>query len=121
MIDTITAWFNAVMEWVGALPVQGWAILIGILLGGAVTQWLKRTIPIAILWPSLTKPMQVMVLRCIALVCAFIPTYILWPDDQYEVWAAVSVGFATPVIYRVATVFLYKRFPLLKAKLSGTE
>ncbi len=121
MTEVIGQWLSAVLIWAAAIPVQGWAILLGILLGGVVTQWVKRTIPVALLFPNWSAQMHVVFIRVLALVSAFIPAYIIWPDDQYELWAALAVGFTTPSIYRIASFFAYKRWPELSTKWSGTK
>ena len=121
MTEAIGQWLTAILEWAAAIPVQGWAILFGILFGGIITQWLKRTIPVAVLFPRWPKQMQVIFIRCTALVSAFIPTYIIWPDDQYELWAALAVGFTTPSIYRIISYLAYRRWPDLAVRWSGTE
>lgn len=121
MIETIGKWLSAIMEWASIIPQQGWAILIGIILGGAITQWLKRTFPVGVLFPHLQKEKHVVIIRTIALLCAAVPTYIIWPDDQYEIWAALVIGFATPSIYRALTFFVYKKWPELEVRWSGTK
>lgn len=121
MTEAIGKWIASILEWAQALPPQAWAILLGILFGGVVTQWLKRTFPLAILFPKLQKHWQVMWIRSFALVCSFIPAYIIWPDDQYELWAALAIGFSTPSIYRIGSYFVYRKWPDLEARWSGTS
>jgi hypothetical protein len=121
MIESIGQWIVAVIGWAQQIPDQGWAILLGILFGGIVTQWLKRTLPVKVMFPNWPEHWYVMSLRIVALVAAFIPAYIIWPDDQYEIWAALAIGFATPSIYRILTFFVYKKWPGLEARWSGTE
>jgi len=121
MTEVISKWLASVLEWAEALPVQGWAILLGLLFGFVVTQWVKRTIPMSVLFPDMPKQGHVVILRALALVSAFIPTYILWPPDQYEIWAALAVGFTSPTVYRLISFFTYKKWPALEARWSGTE
>ena len=121
MTQVIGEWLAAILAWAAAIPVQGWAILLGLLGGGVVTQWLKRTVPMSVLFPSWPKQAHVALLRVSALVFAFIPTYMLWPADQYQVWAALAVGFTTPTVYRVISFFVYKRWPQMEARWSGTK
>lgn len=121
MIETIGNWFTALMEWASAMPPQGWAVLLGILLGGAVTQWVKRTFPLSVMFPGLAKQWQVSIIRILAFCSGFIATYILWPDDEYELWASLIVGFATPTVYRVLSYFIFKKWPGMEDRWSGTK
>lgn len=121
MTEAIGNWISSILEWAQALPPQAWAILLGILFGGVVTQWLKRTFPPAIMFPNLDKHSQVAGIRITAFVCSFVPAYIIWPDDVYELWAPLAIGFSTPSIYRIASYFVYKKWPDLEARWSGTS
>lgn len=130
MIDTITQWINALVLWLDTIPPGVLAILTGIVIGGLSTQWLKRTFPPTVLL-GLDEGTAVMVLRILAFVFSAVPTYYMWPTappasvigpdhSDKAIWAALFVGFATPTIYKIATFLLYKRFPKLEERLSGT-
>lgn len=118
MIETIGQWVDAILQWIYMVPREVWAVFIGLTVGGAGTQWLKRTFPATVLFQS--KEMAVMYLRIIAFVLSFLPTYFVW-DGKHAVWVAAAVGFTTPALYKASTFFLYKKFPELKERLSGTD
>jgi len=121
MIEAIGQWLSSILEWAAAIPQQGWAILFGILFGGVITQWIKRTLPIVYMFPSWSKTRQVAVIRTAAFFFSAVPTYIIWPDDMYELWAACAVGFTTPTLYRMGSFFLWRKWPELEKRWSGTE
>lgn len=121
MTETITRWLENILAWAAIIPQEGWAIIIGVILGSAATQWLKRTFPASMLFPTMSKQFHVMWIRVSALFFASVPTYIIWPDNLYEFWAAAVVGFVTPAIYRLCTFMVYKRWPELEDRWSGTE
>jgi len=120
MLETIDQWIKAIAGWLDIIPVQGWAILAGIFIGSMVTQWVKRNFPIKVLFPKCSVVWQKFSIRLLALVCSFAPTYFIWPDDKFRVWAAIAVGFGTPTVYRAFSFFLYRRWPDLRDRLSGT-
>lgn len=121
MIESIGQWIVAIMAWAQQIPDQGWALILGVLFGGVVTQWLKRTIPVKVLFPNWEDHWHVVFLRVTALVSGAVPAYIIWPDDKWEIWAALAIGFTTPTLYRIGTFFVYKKWPGLEARWSGTE
>lgn len=120
MIDSIQAWLDAVLRWTAAIPETGWAVLAGLFIGGMLTQWIKRSVPVGELLPGLSKGMQVFYVRILALVFSFLPTFFLWPDEN-AVWVALAVGVTTPTVYRVCTLALYRRWPHLERTMSGTD
>jgi len=120
MIETITAWFNAALAWAEKMPPEGWAILMGLLIGGAATQWLKRTFPVQVFFPGKSSKFYSTIIRLVAFVCAFIPTYALMPDNEYEIHVAFAVGFACPSFYKGLSFFLYKKWPAMEKRISGT-
>lgn len=120
MLETIDSWVVAIVGWFEIIPVQGWAILAGLFIGAMVTQWIKRNVPIKILFPKMSIQVARLCIRSLALVASFTPTYFIWPADQYRFWAALAVGFGTPFVYRVCTFFCYKKWPTLEARFSGT-
>ena len=122
MIDTINTWFEAILGWFAAVPQPAWAVLVGLFIGGALTQWLKRTFPLSILLPNSSKGFRISVIRVLAFVLAVVPAYILWPaDDIYRVWAALAVGVSAPSTYKLVTFLVYKKWPQLEKVWSGTE
>lgn len=119
-METINNMIASVVAWTDAIPIQGWAIIAGILIGSMSTQWIKRTFPLAILAPKMSAAKQKMHIRMIAFVFSFGPTYFLWPDKN-AIFAALAVGFSTPTVYKIITVLVYKKWPSLRARLSGSE
>ena len=119
MLETIDQWITAIASWMAIIPVQGWAILAGLFIGSVSTQWLKRTFPVGILFPNLKEVHQKMYIRISALLFSFLPTYYIWPDDRYRLWAAIAIGFGTPTVYRVGSFFVYKKWPDLRTRFSG--
>jgi hypothetical protein len=120
MIDTISTWIAAVVEWMDAIPITVWALIVGLVIGGAATQWVKMTFPVGILFPKMPPAMQIMYIRLIAFVLSFVPTFFIWPGEN-AVWAATAVGFSSPTIYKILSVFIFKRWPELGERLSGTS
>ncbi len=122
MIETITNWLNAVFGWAASIPQPGWAILLGFLFGVFLTQWIKKTFPIETLFPGKSKTVYVTIIRIYALLAAMVPTYLLWPvEDIYRPYAALAVGVMTPIVYKTGTHFIYKKWPDLEDRWSGTE
>ncbi len=120
MVDTINEWIVAIVRWMEIIPIQGWAVLVGVFIGGMFTQWLKRTFPLKVLFPLLPPAICKMWIRLSALIFAALPTYFIWPDDN-AIWAAMAVGFATPTIYRLGSVLVYNKWPHLRERFSGTS
>lgn len=120
MRESINEWLTAILGWVEVIPVEGWAVLLGMFIGSMFTQWVKRNFPIAILFPKTNPAFHRLAIRLLALVASFAPTYAIWPDNQYRFWAALAVGFGTPFVYRVLTFFAYKKWPQLESRFSGT-
>lgn len=122
-MDTIDGWITSVVRWFDIVPVELWAICGGLFIGFAVTQWVKRNFPIGVLFPSLTEVKQKMAIRILALFTTAIPTYFIWPNDgpaDNPLWAAIAVGFGAPIIYKVISFMLYKKWPTLKERFTGT-
>jgi len=120
-MEMINNWIVAVLGWFALIPQQGWAILLGLGLSGAITQWIKRTFPLNLIFPGKKEVVYKSAIRVFSLVLGFVPTYFLWPDDVYKFWAALAVGFGTPTFYKVLTFFIYRKWPQLKLKLSGVN
>lgn len=120
MLETVNNWVVTVVGWFAIIPIQAWAIFAGLFIGMAVTQWIKRNFPIKVLFPSLAKAYQVFIIRFTGLVFSFLPTYFIWPDDGIRLWAAIATGFGAPMVYRMLSFFVYKKWPGLEARLSGT-
>ncbi len=121
MLETLDLWLNKAIEWYEAIPIQGWAIIAGLLIGGVVTQWVKRNFPLKVMFPNLTEAKQKLSIRTLALFASALPTFFIWPDDGYAIWAAIAVGFGTPTFYKVSSFFVYKKFPDLKDRFTGTQ
>ncbi len=120
MQETLGSWIDLILGWMDAIPIEGWAIIAGVFTGMVVTQWIKRTFPIHIIFPLMAPAIQKMYIRIASLVFAFLPTYFIWPGEN-AVWAGIAVGFGTPTIYRVGSFFVYKKWPELRERFSGTQ
>lgn len=122
MLETVDQYLQTILGWFNIIPIEMWAVMAGLFIGGVVTQWVKRNFPMKILFPSLSKAKQVMCIRVLALLASFLPTYFIWPSNGgLRLWAAIAVGFGSPMVYRIATFFAYKKWPDLEARLSGTN
>ena len=122
-MNTIDSWITTIVGWFEIIPVQMWAVGGGLFIGFAVTQWVKRSFPIGVLFPSLTEVKQKMVIRVFALLCTALPTYFIWPDNGEAgnaLWAAIAVGFGSPIIYKVISFMIYKKWPDLRERFTGT-
>lgn len=118
-METLDNWITTAISWIDTIPVTGWAIIAGLLIGSMSTQWLKRTFPLAILAPNMSLAKRKMSLRILALVFSFCPTYFIWPDNN-AIWAALAVGFSTPAVYKMVLFVVYKKWPDLRTRLTGT-
>ena len=119
MLETIDQWITTALGWYESVPIEAWAIVAGLLIGGAVTQWIKLNFPLKILFPKLSAPKQRLSIRTIALFAGGLPTFFIWPDSN-AIWAALAVGFGTPSFYKLVSFFVYKKFPALKDRFKGT-
>ncbi len=123
MQQTIDGWINSAVAWYALIPAEAWAIVVGLFIGLAVTQWVKRNFPIKAFFPGLSHIKQKLYIRLLSLVCTAVPTYFIWPKNgeaDNPVWAAIAVGFGAPIIYKVVSFFLYKKWPDLKVRFTGT-
>ncbi len=120
-METINGWFLGILNWIALMPQQGWAVLLGLGLSGGITQWMKRTFPLHLIFPGQTELVYKSSIRCASLILGFIPTYFVWPDDVFRFWAALAVGFGTPTFYKMLTFFMYRKWPQLEQKLSGGD
>lgn len=123
MIETISEWLAAILSWMEIIPAEGWAVMVGLFIGFAITQWIKRNFPIKAMFPKLTEAGQKRSIRLLALVTTAIPTFFIWPSNgeaDNALWAAIAVGFGAPIFYKVISFVVYKKWPDLRAKFSGT-
>lgn len=119
-METITKWINSLVMWLDTLPPGVLAILAGLVIGGLSTQWLKRTFPFTVIF-GIRPQTAVMMIRIVGFAFSALPTYFLWDGPPVgRLWASVFVGFATPTVYKVATFFIYRAYPKLEQRLSGT-
>lgn len=119
-METLNSWITNVVGWIDMIPITGWAMIAGLVIGSFSTQWIKRTFPIAILMPTMALATQKMIIRITAFIFSFCPTFFIWPDKN-AVWAALAVGFCTPTVYKITSFCVYKKWPDLRARLSGVE
>lgn len=119
MIEKVNEYLDSIVEWMEKVPPEALAIAMGILIGSAATQWIKRTFPPHVLF-GIKQSYAVTLLRIVAFVLSALPTFYMWPETrQHGIWVALFVGFATPAIYKIATFFLYKKFPKLEERMSA--
>jgi len=121
-MDTIDGWITSIVRWFEIIPVQVWAVMGGLFIGFAITQWIKRNFTIGVMFPSLTEVKQKLAIRLLALSTTAIPTYFIWPDNGETVnalWAAIAVGFGSPIIYKVISFMVYKKWPALQERFTG--
>ncbi len=125
MLETIDNWINTAGGWLDIIPIEAWAVVGGLFIGFAITQWIKRNFPIKALLPNLSAVKHKFAIRLLALVCTALPTFFIWPSDGAQAdnryWAAIAVGFGAPIFYKVFSFFLYKKWPDLKGRMSGTS
>lgn len=125
MIDYISNLLSTVVLWAETTPPWAVAMLSGVLIGSLSTQWIKRTFPVTVVL-NCSAETAVIILRSMAFLFSALPTYFLWPESSASFfrggafWAALFIGFATPTLYKLFTFFLYRRFPQLEERLSGT-
>jgi len=122
-METLDGWIQAAVRWFEIIPAEAWAVIGGLFIGFAITQWVKRNFPMKSLFPSLAEVSQKRAIRLLALVCTALPTYFIWPDGgpaDNPLWAALAVGFGAPIFYKLISFFLYKKWPTLRERFSGT-
>ena len=102
-----------------SIPIQGYAVICGLLVALLGTQWLKKTFPVYVLMGTdRNKFIYIYIIRFVSFILGFLPTYFIWPADTLRVWMALVVGFGAPSIYKLVVFFAYKYFPSLEEKWS---
>lgn len=92
------------------------ALVSGLLLSWCITQSVKFSASLV----PLSDMEHRVVVRAFSFIAAAIPVIYLWPGaiGLRLLWSAIC-GSLAPTIYKLATAFLYHRYPWLEAKLSA--
>lgn len=114
-MDVLLQQLENVIKAVGAIPQNWWVIFVSLMLSFVGTQWFKNFLSAK----ELSDRNYRVGLRLMATLLAFVPCLILWQGDDWSVWVSLLVGFASPVLYKLLTFLLYKRWPALEKVLSG--
>jgi Na+/H+ antiporter NhaD/arsenite permease-like protein len=111
MMTTDAGWFN---WFVSSL---WFPMVAALLIQMSVTQWVKMYVPRK--WAARRRRS---VINALAFVSGFTPAIAIMLQmncDRHMLWLAVVIGFCGPAIYKLATRYMYSKWPQLEGRLSS--
>ena len=114
-MDAALEHFHNIVKAVGEIPQNWWVIFLSLMLSFVGTQWIKAFLTAQ----ELSDRNYRIALRVIATLFAFVPCLLLWQGENWSVWVGLLLGFSSPMLYKLLTHLLYKRWPDLEKILSG--
>jgi RsiW-degrading membrane proteinase PrsW (M82 family) len=120
-METADNYFQTGMNWIDRMPIEFWAVVLGLVLSLLLTQFLKRMLPIEI-WTDAkhSERNYRLTIQAIAFFSGAITTFVAWPTPgAFRILVAIAVGLATPIFYFVAVRVARKIWANVEARLSG--
>jgi hypothetical protein len=112
ILQTIGTAADTIAHVLSVIPMQAWAMLLGLAASALITQRAKFWIPIE--WNPM---LRTFLCQTIAFVVAVVVVWLIWPSVVGFV-AAVCIGIASPTLYAITVRLIGMRWPALRDLLS---